>query len=209
MKNKQIIKKNANNIVWVQYWIEHMNPEIDFYEITGKEVKKGEWHCDIHLPNIEKDVTGKGSNEIDAMINACDIAAKLIKEFEDSHPELKVRNPFTKVNYEIYESENGGVIIGMSEEDRRREGEGMMRMQTESMNKINAAIDEIRKTYGMTDQLFLKVIDKKVYPNMKLDEIVELHEMDISKNTDRELLPFLTYEKDGYVIILGHLGRKA
>ena len=49
-------KKNANNIMWVEYWIRKAHPSFEEYELTADKYDDCRWICEINLPLINKTV---------------------------------------------------------------------------------------------------------------------------------------------------------
>ena len=44
--------KSATTMMWVEYWIEHVNPSQDMFAIWADELPNGKWKCEIELPLI-------------------------------------------------------------------------------------------------------------------------------------------------------------
>ena len=108
MKKKN---KSAPTMMWVEYWVEHVDPSQDMFEIWADALPNGKWKCEIELPLINKTVKSIATTQVNAMKNASDKAAKLINEYMKEHPELVVRNmfkgketfaDFTKLSFKIF-----------------------------------------------------------------------------------------------------------
>ena len=67
MKNKNKIKQNANNIMWVEYWIRQAHPTFKNYELSIERYDDYRWICEITLPIINKTVRSISETEINAM----------------------------------------------------------------------------------------------------------------------------------------------
>ena len=86
--------KSATTMMWVEYWVEHVNPSKDMFEIWADELPNGKCKCEIELPLINQTVKSISTTQVNAMKNASDKAAKLINAYMNEHPELKIRNMF-------------------------------------------------------------------------------------------------------------------
>ena len=106
MENQQF-KKNANNIMWVEYWIRKAHPSFEEYELYAEKYDNYRWICEIELPLINKTVKSISEKEVNAMLNASEKAAKLINEYMKEHPELVIKNSFKGKRWEIVSDENG------------------------------------------------------------------------------------------------------
>ena len=106
------ICKSANDIMWVEYWIEQCSEQPDILNklsdvdldidesrqheeaIFAEPYQNNTWICSIDLPLVGETVEAVATTEINAMINASEKASKLIDEYLEWHPELKIRNIF-------------------------------------------------------------------------------------------------------------------
>ena len=159
MKNK-----NANTMMWVSYWIEHVDPSIECSEVWAEQQDNGKWRCDIDLPLINKVVTSISSTQVNAMKNASDRAAKLINEYMKNHPELKIRNMFKGKEWTFEEDEYGNFrSAGLSERARAREEKQMQYIMEESLKAVRKAIDRIKKVNGSDKGIFIQVMDKAIF----------------------------------------------
>ena len=71
------IKKNANNIMWAEYWIQKAHPSFEDYELSASKYDDYRWICEIELPLINKTVKSISEKEVNAMFNASEKAANL------------------------------------------------------------------------------------------------------------------------------------
>ena len=196
-KLEEGIRKNANNIMWVEYWIER---HIEQYKIPAKEsgtpfkmegpaprklikydeeiaaepYKGNKWICTINIPLVEETIEAIATTEINAMINAADKAAKLINEYLEFHPELRIRNRFKNGHWQIIGDKKGNFIeMGLSPEARKREGKKMTDMMSNSLKTIENAISKLERINGTSKNLFIQVLDKDLFKgNMSTRDIL-------------------------------------
>ena len=50
------IKKTANNILWVEHWINCVLKTGDEYSVEASRFDDYRWICEIHLPLIKKTI---------------------------------------------------------------------------------------------------------------------------------------------------------
>ncbi len=206
---KKLQKRNANKVVWVEYWIEHMDQQRTKESINAEKDNNGLYICTINLPIMNDSVVVSNQNHVDTVLKAADLASEKIEEFTKEHPENAVHNPFKNYDYEIYVDEEDNLFIEMTSECRKRIGDEMQKKYSNAINSINKAIDDLQKIYGLTDQLYLRITPKSIYKeSMSVDDVGKLQEIDIEKNTNRVFMPVISYEKDNYVVTLAQLGRK-
>lgn len=206
---KKLQKRNANKVVWVEYWIEQMNQQKVKESIDAEKDNNGLYICAINLPVINHSVEVSSQDHVDAVLKAAEMASEKIEEFTKEHPINVVNNPFKNYDYEIYVDEEDNLFIEMTSECRKRIGDEMQKKQINAINSINKAIDDLQKIYGLTDQLYLHITPKNIYKeSVRVDDVWKLQEIDIEKNADRVFIPVISYEKDDYVVTLAHLGRK-
>ncbi len=135
------INQNANNIMWVEYWIRKAHPSFEEYELFAERYDDYRWICEIKLPLIEKSVKSISEKEVNAMLNASTKAVKLIDEYMKDHPELKIINRFKGKRWEIVSDETGKFVsMGMSSAWRREQGKQMEKMTKDSLETIKKAI---------------------------------------------------------------------
>ena len=67
MKKKN---KSATTMMWVEYWVEHVDPSQDMFEIWADELQNGKWKCEIELPLINQTVKSISTTQVNAMKNA-------------------------------------------------------------------------------------------------------------------------------------------
>lgn len=168
MKKKN---KSATTMMWVEYWIEHVDPSQDMFEIWADALPNGKWKCEIELPLINKTVKSIATTQVNAMKNASDKAAKFINEYMKEHPELIVRNMFKGKEWVFEEDESGNFkSAGRSSRMRAREGKQLQWMMEESSKAVEKAISRIKKVNGSTKNLFIQAIDKSFF---KEDDSIE------------------------------------
>lgn len=200
------IKKNANNIMWVEYWIQKAHPSFEDYELTADKYDDYRWICEIKLPLINKTVKSISEKEINAMFNASEKAAKLIDEYMKNHPELKITNDFKGKRWEINGDENGKFLsMGMSKAWREEQGKQMMKMTSDSLETVKKAIKKIAKINGTSKNLFIQVLDQSLFGD---DETIEeiMHEVNDKIENDYHMSNMaVCYDKDGdSVIVVGY-----
>ena len=203
---KKTINKNANNIMWVEYWIQKAHPSFQDYEVTAEKYDDYRWICEINLPLTNKTVKSISEKEIYAMFNASEKAAKLINEYMKNHPELEIRNMFKGKRWEITSDENGDLIsIGMSSAWRKEQGKQMEKMTKDSLETVKKAIKKIAKINGTSKNLFIQVIDQSLFDDeMTIEQI--LHEVNDRIEKDYPMSNMTVhYDKDGNsVIVVGY-----
>lgn len=156
--------KSATTMMWVEYWVEHVNPSQDMFEIWTDELPNGKWKCEIELPLINQTVKSISATQVNAMKNASDKAAKLINAYMSEHPELKIRNMFKGQEWIFTEDENGRFkCAGRSPRMRAREGKQLQFIMTESSKAMEKAILRIKKVNGSVKNLFVQAIDKSFF----------------------------------------------
>jgi hypothetical protein len=200
------IKKNANNIMWVEYWIQKAHPSFEDYELAAEKYDDYRWICEIELPLINKTVKSISEKEVNAMFNASEKAAKLIDEYMKNHPELKIINNFKGRRWEINGDENGKFLsMGMSKAWREEQGKQMMKMTSDSLETVKKAIKEIAKINGTSKNLFIQVLDQSLFDDDKTIEEI-MHEVNDKIENDYYMSNMtVCYGKDGdSVIVVGY-----
>lgn len=200
------IKKNANNIMWVEYWIQKAHPSFEDYELTAEKYDDYRWICEIELPLINKTVKSISEKEVNAMFNASEKAAKLIDEYMKNHPELKIINNFKGRRWEINGDENGRFLsMGMSKAWREEQGKQMMKMTSDSLETVKKAIKEIAKINGTSKNLFIQALDQSLFDDDKTIEEI-MHEVNDKIENDYYMSNMtVCYDKDGdSVIVVGY-----
>lgn len=154
MKNK-----NANNMMWVEHWIERFDPHREIIEIWGYEQPNGRWMCQIDLPLINKVVTSISNTQVGSMKSATDKAAKLINQYMADHPECRIENKFRGKQYCFSEDEQGHVItVGLSEEAEKAITRKTKQIAQESLKAIKSALARIEKINGSGDGVYIETI---------------------------------------------------
>jgi len=200
------IKKNANNIMWVEYRIQKAHPSFEDYELAAEKYDDYRWICEIELPLINKTVKSISEKEVNAMFNASEKAAKLIDEYMKNHPELKIINNFKGRRWEINGDENGKFLsMGMSKAWREEQGKQMMKMTSDSLETVKKAIKEIAKINGTSKNLFIQVLDQSLFDDDKTIEEI-MHEVNDKIENDYYMSNMtVCYDKDGdSVIVVGY-----
>lgn len=199
-------KKNANNIMWVEYWIRKAHPSFEEYELTADKYDDYRWICEIKLPLIEKSVKSISEKEVNAMLNASEKAAKLIDEYMKEHPELKIINRFKGKRWEIVSDETGKFLsMGMSSAWRREQGKQMEKMMKDSIKTVKKAIKKLAKINGTSKNLYIQVLDQSLFDGDKTIEEI-MHEVNVKIKNDYHISNMtVCYDKDGdSVIVVGY-----
>ena len=205
MENQQF-KKNANNIMWVEYWIRKAHPSFEEYELYAERYDDYRWICEIELPLINKTVKSISEKEVNAMLNASEKAAKLIDEYMKEHPELVIRNSFKGKRWEIVSDENGKFLsMGMSSAWRREQGKQMEKMTKDSLEAVKKAIKRIAKINGTSKNLFIQVLDQSLFDEDKPIRDIMYEVNDKIENDYHMTNMTVCYDKDGdSVIVVGY-----
>lgn len=205
MENQQF-KKNANNIMWVEYWIRKAHPSFEEYELYAERYDDYRWICEIELPLINKTVKSISEKEVNAMLNASEKAAKLIDEYMKEHPELVIRNSFKGKRWEIVSDETGKFLsMGMSSAWRREQGKQMEKMTKDSLEAVKKAIKRIAKINGTSKNLFIQVLDQSLFDEDKPIRDIMYEVNDKIENDYHMTNMTVCYDKDGdSVIVVGY-----
>ena len=200
------IKQNANNIMWVEYWIQKAHPSFEDYELFAERYDECRWICEIKLPLINKTVKSMSEKEVNAMLNASKKAAKLIDEYMKKHPELKIFNRFKGKRWEIVSDENGKYIsMGMSSAWRREQGKQMEKMMIDSIETVKKAIKRLAKINGTSKNLCIQVLDQSLFDEDKSIQDI-MYEVNDKIEKDYHMSNVtVCYDKDGdSVIVVGY-----
>ena len=201
MENRKL-KKNANNIMWVEYWIRKAHPSFEEYELYAERYDDYRWICEIELPLINKTVKSISEKEVNAMLNASEKAAKLIDEYMKEHPELVIRNSFKGKRWEIVSDENGKFLsMGMSSAWRREQGKQMEKMTKDSLEAVKKAIKRIAKINGTSKNLFIQVLDQSLFDEDKPIRDIMYEVNDKIENDYHMTNMTVCYDKDGDSVI--------
>ena len=203
---KQQFKKNANNIMWVEYWIRKAHPSFEEYELYAERYDDYRWICEIELPLINKTVKSISEKEVNAMLNASEKAAKLINEYMKEHPELVIKNSFKGKRWEIVSDENGKFLsMGMSSAWRREQGKQMEKMTRDSLETVKKAIKRLAKINGTSKNLFIQVLDQSLFDEDKPIRDIMYEVNDKIENDYHMTNMTVCYDKDGdSVIVVGY-----
>lgn len=199
------IRKNANNIMWVEYWIRKAHPSCADYELYAEKYDESRWICEIKLPLINKTVRSISDEEVKALLNASNKASKLIDEYMKEHPELEITNSYKSKRWEVTSDENGRVkSIGMSVEWRKRLGRQTQKKVELSAVTITKALEKINKINNTTEGLFVKAYDVKLFGNKTGEEIDnQVYEM-TRKEYSESLNTCSISVGDDFVIVIGY-----
>ena len=203
---KQQFKKNANNIMWVEYWIRKAHPSFEEYELYAEKYDNYRWICEIELPLINKTVKSISEKEVNAMLNASEKATKLINEYMKEHPELVIKNSFKGKRWEIVSDENGKFLsMGMSSAWRREQGKQMEKMTRDSLETVKKAIKRLAKINGTSKNLFIQVLDQSLFDEDKPIRDIMYEVNDKIENDYHMTNMTVCYDKDGdSIIVVGY-----
>lgn len=198
------ITKNANNIMWVEYWIQQAHPSFKDYELYAEKYDEYRWICEIKLPLIDKTVTAISQKEIQAILNASNKAAKLIDEYMKLHPELHIDNPYKNGHWEIKGNEDGEYESrGLSSKERRRQGSKYIESVNKSMEIVSDAIDKIKKILGDNKGFSIHVYDLSCFPaDATINEISSMTNDMLVKELGEKSFKLTSIVKDDHVIAI-------
>ena len=170
------IRKNANNIMWVEYWINKVHSSTAEQEIYAEKYDEFRWICIIDLPLINKTVESISTKEISAMLNASKKAAILIDEYMKEHHELVIINRFKGKRWEICGDENGRYVCsGMSNAWRQEQAKQIQKMDEDAIKAIKKSIKRIFKIRGSNKNLFVQVLDQSLFAdNASVNDILKI-----------------------------------
>ena len=173
MKNK-VIKHNANNLMWVEYWIQNVSPTNKDYELFAEKYDDKKWICEIHLPLINEIAKSISTKEVNAMINASEKAAKLINEYMKSHPELKINIKFICEPWEIESYESGNFVsIGMKRAWIRKQFKEIEKVEKAPFKSIEKTIKNLAEINGTSKNLFVQILSRSLFDkNKSIEEIM-------------------------------------
>ena len=205
MEIKNTIKQNANNIMWVEYWVRKAHPSYKNYELSAKRYDDHRWICEIRLPLIKKTVKSISDKEVNAMLNASEKAMKLINEYMKEHPEIKITNEFKNKHYEIRSDKTGKFIsMGISSAYRKKLSQQMMKTMKSSIENINKGVEGFKKLYGTVDDFIVKVFDRQLFKD-KTEEEIKDQVHDILMSEFSLILNISTIVvKEEYVVAMGY-----
>lgn len=169
------IRKNANNMMWVEYWINKAHLSNVDQEIYAEKIDEFRWICKIDLPLINKTVKSISAKEINAMLNASKKAAILIDEYMKEHHELVIINRFKGKRWEICGDENGRYICsGMSNAWRQEHAKQIQKMDEDAIEAVKKSIKNISKIRGSNKNLFVQVLDQSLFgDNASVNDILK------------------------------------
>lgn len=168
------MKEKANNILWVEHWIQNMDPELKNYEVWASELQKGKWECEIDLPLIGF-VNVKANTQVEAMLQASEKAAEMINSFMEKHPEIDIKNIYKDVPYKIESDSEGRFIkIQVNSEYREKESERIKSQMQEAIQIMKEAVQKLNKVYEDQPGLHIQVLDKTLFKGKR--NITEVHD---------------------------------
>lgn len=170
---KDKINKNANNIMWVEYWVQQAHPSVQF-QISADPYKDG-WKCEFDIPLVNKTVSSTSKTEVNAMLNAAKKARKIIEEYVKQHPEAKYENKYWSKDWEIEEDEEGHFLgLGKKSKTRKREGMEFVKKIGVARRAIETAVEKVGRVFDSAEGLYIQVIDKSHFEeNPNLQELEE------------------------------------
>ena len=155
------MRQNANTLMWVEYWINHIDTSKEIV-IYAEKLSNGKWKCEIDLPLIEKKITSVSTSQINAMKNASDRAAKLINKYMDDHPELQIKNMFKGKEWIFQEDRFGGVSCRLSQRARQSMDRTIERIASNSGDIVYKSIKRIEKATNTKNNIFIHAVDRKL-----------------------------------------------
>ena len=204
MNNKKITK-NANTMMWVEYWIQQAHPSFKDYELIAEQYDCYRWICEIELPLINKTVKAISEKEVNAMLNASNKAAKLIEEYMESHPDKRINNPYKNAHWVVETNEDGKWLC------TRINRAGIRKMNRQDVNRfkyisntINKATKKILKKLNIEDGFYVKVIDRSLFSDdLTILDILEKTVEDVKK--EHKMLSVHSYynEETNSITIIG------
>lgn len=169
------IRKTANNILWVEHWINVVSKTGDEYSIEASRYDDYRWICEIKLPLIKKTITAVSEKEVYAMVNAANKAARIINKYMKEHKRPKVKNVFRKAQWVIEGDEQGNFVsMGPSENIRKRRKKEWDKIIGGSLDAIQKAITKINSINGYRKSLFIQVLNQSLFASDKpIKDILE------------------------------------
>ena len=191
--------------MWVEYWLEQIDPEKNLAEVSADQREDGIWVCEIQLPLIEKKVVVESSTEVIATTKASNQAAMLINKYMADHPELEIKNPYIGKPFEIETYPDGRIrSISLTDEYRRKEGKCLYKTMSTSLSVVEKAVSKIKKVLN-NNNIFIQVIDKRLVGDMEdseylSDKLIET----IEKAFGTKIIISSWCVKDDLIICVGH-----
>lgn len=180
------LKAKANNIVWVEYWINQVNPSSEKYEINAEQLDNGKWICEIELPLVGKTVNTFSETEINAVLDAADIASKYIGEYMSENADQVIENPYIGEDLVIESDENGEIIfVGPSYEHRQELDKLFESFTNKLITAASDAMKELPKKYRSNMGVVVKILDKSLFGNdLSENELAFKARKYLNKDTD-------------------------
>lgn len=162
-KPKVKINKPANNIMWVECWVQRVNGSSDFSIFA--EQCDDKWISEFTIPKIDKTILCKADTEVGAMLKAATDAKKAIKDYVKDHPAFdNLVEPYWCHNWEIEEDEEGHFLsLHRNSKARKKEGIEMSNEINSTIRAIQNSTDKIAKIYGSLKGFFIHIYDKNVF----------------------------------------------
>ena len=203
--NNKTIEKNANNLMWVEYWIRNAHPSFKDYEIYAEKYDLDRWICEIELPLIETKVKSICYTESSAVLNATRRAALLINQYLKDHPELNIKNEFKGKQYAMEIDKDGRIIsCGFSDAQRRQAYKREEKRVQDILNAANKLVEFVEKNSGSTENMFISITNHTLYDDeLTIDEILDQVESEIMAKYPHSNHR-ICYDKDnGNVVVIG------
>ena len=197
-------KTNASNIKWVEYWIQKAHSSFENYQLTATKCDEHRWICEIELPLINKTIKATSEKEVNAMLNAAEKAAKLINQYMEAHPELKILNRFKDEHWEIESDETGKLLSIGAKEDLRKQPGTMTKLAIDTLETVRKSIEKIVETNGESNNLFIQVLDRSLFDKDKtIEEIIHEVSEKIEKDYHMSCIVACGCKGGNSVIVVG------
>lgn len=204
------MRKNANNVVWVEYWINQVNPSFEGYDIDAEQLENGKRHCEIKLPLIEKTVTSIADTEIEVILDASEKASKLINKYMKEHEDLVIENPYIDEDWIIESNKNGEVtIIGMSDEYREEQNNILDSLTYELIMNSRESIRKLPKKNREKLGIIVKIVNKSFFGNnLSRDELLIRAGQSIKNDHEIKDSTVCYDDASESIIIVGYASKK-
>ena len=161
--SKQQTPKSANKIKWVETWIYKARHSSTIYRIAAKKYDSYRWICEIELPLIKKTIKSISTDEVNAMTNAADKAAKIIKANMAKYPKIKCC-PLSRLrHWEIVKDEDGFVSVHLKDEYSKKLRAKVKKINEESVKAVSKTISRVKRLNGIDKNIFIQVIDRSLF----------------------------------------------
>lgn len=204
------LKAKANNIVWVEYWINQVNPSSEEYEITAEQLDNGKWICEIELPLVGKTVNTFSETEINTVLDAADIASKYIDEYMSNNADQVIKNPYIGEDLVIESDENGEItFVGPSYEQRQELNKLFDSFTNKLIIAASDAMKELPKKYRSNVGVVVKILDKSLFGDDLLESELEFKVRKYLNNDTNVKDQIVCYDDASEsIIIVGYASKK-